>query len=74
MLKAATYTASGEKLVERTCRYCSFYDKKVVKIPKRTKSSGYSSGGGWSSGGSSGGSFGGFGGGSSGGGGASGGW
>lgn len=71
ILKAATYTSSGEKLVERTCRYCSFHDKKVVKIPRRTKSSGSSSGGGWSSGGSSGG---GFGGGSSGGGGASGSW
>ncbi|MCJ7666009.1 MAG: TPM domain-containing protein [Actinobacteria bacterium] len=71
VLKAATYTSSGEKLVERTCKYCSFHDKKVVKIPKRTKSSGFSSGGGFSGGGSSGGSFGG---GSSGGGGASGGW
>jgi len=74
ILKAATYTSSGEKLVERTCKYCSFHDKKVVKIPRRTRSSSSSSGGGWSSGGSSGSSFGGFGGGSSGGGGASGSW
>ena len=74
ILKAATYTTSGQKEIERTCKYCSFHDKKIVKIPKRTRSSGFSSGGGWSGGGSSGGSFGGFGGGSSGGGGASGGW
>ena len=73
VLKAATYTSSGSKLVERTCKYCSFHDKKTVTIPRKTRSSGFSSGGGWSSG-SSGGSFGGFGGGSSGGGGASGGW
>ena len=74
IIKAASYTRSGQKEVERTCKYCSFHDKKIVKIPKRTRSSGFSSGGGWSGGGSSGGSFGGFGGGSSGGGGASGGW
>lgn len=73
ILKAATYTASGKKEVERTCRYCSFHDKKIVKISKRTKSSGSRSGGGWS-GGSSGSSFSSFGGGSSGGGGASGSW
>ncbi len=73
ILKAASYTRSGEKEVERTCKYCSFHDKKIVKIPKRTRSSGFSSGGGSSSG-SSGGSFGGFSGGSSGGGGASGSW
>ncbi len=73
ILKAASYTRSGEKEVERTCKYCSFHDKKIVKIPKRTRSSGFSSGGGFSSG-SSGGSFGGFSGGSSGGGGASGSW
>jgi uncharacterized protein len=73
VLKAASYTSSGRKLVKRSCRYCSFHDKKTVTIPKKTRSSGSSSGGGWS-GGSSGGSFGGFGGGSSGGGGASGSW
>lgn len=73
ILKAASYTRSGEKEVERTCKYCSFHDKKIVKIPKRTRSSGFSSGGGFSSG-SSGGSFGGFSGGSSGGGGSSGSW
>ena len=73
VLKAASYTASGRKLVERSCRYCSFHDKKTVAIPKKTRSSGSGSGGGWS-GGSSGGGFGGFGGGSSGGGGASGSW
>ena len=72
-IKAASYTRSGQKQVERTCKYCSFKDKKIVTIPKRTRSSGFSSGSGWS-GGSSGGSFGGFGGGSSGGGGASGSW
>jgi len=74
IIKAASYTRSGQKQVERTCKYCSFYDKKIVTIPKRTRSSGFSSGSGWSGGGSSGGSFGGFGGGSSGGGGASGSW
>jgi len=71
ILKAASYTSSGKKEVERTCKYCSFHDKKIVKIPRRTKSSSSSGGGGWS-GGSSGGSS--FGGGSSGGGGASGSW
>ena len=71
ILKAASYTRSGEKEVERTCKYCSFHDKKIVKIPKRTRSSGFSSGGGFSSGSSGGG---GFSGGSSGGGGASGSW
>jgi uncharacterized protein len=74
ILKAATYTASGKKQVERTCKYCSFYDKKILTIPKKTKSSGFSGGGGWSGGSSSGGSFGGFSGGSSGGGGSSGSW
>jgi uncharacterized protein len=73
ILKTASYTRTGKKEVERTCKYCSFHDKKIVKIPKRTRSSGFSSGGGSSSG-SSGGSFGGFSGGSSGGGGASGSW
>jgi uncharacterized protein len=72
VLKAASYTSSGKKLVERSCRYCSFHDKKTVTIPRKTRTSS-SSGGSWS-GGSSGGSFGGFGGGSSRGGGASGSW
>ncbi|MCD4668838.1 MAG: TPM domain-containing protein [Actinomycetia bacterium] len=72
ILKAATYASSGKKEIERTCKYCSFHDKKIVKIPRRTKSSSSGSGGGWS-GGSSGGSSS-FGGGSSGGGGASGSW
>jgi uncharacterized protein len=73
-LKSPSYTAQGKKLVERTCKYCSFHDKKEVVLPRKTRrSSGFSSGsGGFSGGGfSSGGSFGG---GSSGGGGASGGW
>ncbi len=69
ILNAATVTSKGKKLVERTCKYCSFYDKKEVIIPKKTRrSSGFTSGGGGFSGGGS------FGGGSSGGGGASGGW
>jgi len=71
ILEAASYTSSGNKQVERTCKYCSFHDKKIVRIPKKTRSSGFSSGGGSFGGGSSGGSFGG---GSSGGGGASGSW
>jgi uncharacterized protein len=74
IIKAATYTSSGSKLVERTCKYCSFHEKKTVTIPRRTRSSSLRSGGSSWSGGSSGGSFGGFGGGSSGGGGASGSW
>jgi len=72
-LEAASYTSSGKKEIEKTCRYCSFHDKKIVRIPKRTKfSSSGSGGGGWSGGSSGGGSS--FGGGSSGGGGASGSW
>jgi len=74
IIKAATYTAAGSKLVERICKYCSFHDKKTVRIPRKTRSSGFVGGSGGWSGGSSGGSFGGFGGGSSGGGGASGSW
>ncbi|MBN2073055.1 MAG: TPM domain-containing protein [Actinobacteria bacterium] len=74
VLEQATYSSAGKQLVERTCKYCGFHDQKVVKIPRKTRSSTWS-GGGWSSGGgSSGGGFGGFGGGSSGGGGASGRW
>jgi len=69
ILKAADYTSSGSKLVERTCKYCSFYAKKTARIPRKTRSSGFRS-----VGSSSGGSFGSFGGGSSGGGGASGSW
>ncbi len=73
ILKAATYTAAGKKLVERVCSNCGYSDKKEVTIPRKSRTSywaGGSSGGGISSGGG----FGGFGGGSSGGGGASGGW
>lgn len=74
VLKPATYTESGKSLVERLCLNCGYNDKKEETIPKRTRSSSWTSGGGGisSGGGSSGG--GGFGGGSSGGGGASGGW
>lgn len=77
ILKAATYTAAGKKLVERTCSNCGYSDKKEVTIPKKSRTSylaGGSSGRSSSGGGFSGGGFGGFGGGSSGGGGASGGW
>jgi uncharacterized protein len=73
VIRDATYTSSGEKLVERTCSYCGYYDKKLVTIPKKTRSSGGGFIGGFSGGGGGGGG-GGFGGGSSGGGGASGGW
>jgi uncharacterized protein len=73
VIRAASYTSSGEKLVERTCSYCGYYDKKLVTIPKKTRSSGGGFIGGFSGGGGGGGG-GGFGGGSSGGGGASGGW
>jgi uncharacterized protein len=74
VIREASYTSSGEKLVERTCSYCGYYDKKLVTIPKKTKSSGGGFIGGFSGGGGGGGGGGGFGGGSSGGGGASGGW
>lgn len=71
VIREASYTSSGEKLVERTCSYCGYYDKKLVTIPKKTRSSGGGFIGGFSGGGGGGG---GFGGGSSGGGGASGHW
>ncbi len=75
ILKKATYASEGKKLVERTCSYCGFYDKKEVTIPKIKKSSSFWTGGSsGSSRSSGGGGFGGFGGGSSGGGGASGKW
>lgn len=76
ILKAATYTAAGKKLVERVCSNCGYSDRKEVTIPRKSRASYWSGGGGISSGGgfSGGGGFGGFGGGSSGGGGASGGW
>ncbi len=73
VIREASYTASGEKLVERTCSYCGYYDKKLVTISKKTRSSGGGFIGGFGGGGGGGGG-GGFGGGSSGGGGASGGW
>jgi uncharacterized protein len=75
VIREASYTSSGEKLVERTCSYCGYYDKKLVTIPKKTRSSGGGFIGGFGGGGGGGGfGGGGFGGGSSGGGGASGGW
>ncbi len=76
VIKAATYTAAGKKLVERVCSNCGYSDKKEVVIPRKSRSSYWggsgSSGRGSSSSGSGG--FGGFGGGSSGGGGAGGKW
>nr|MBC8390014.1 hypothetical protein [Actinomycetota bacterium] len=73
VLKSATYTEKGKKLIERLCLNCGYNDKKEVPIPKKSRSSSWIGGssGGRSSGG---GGFGGFGGGSSGGGGASGKW
>ncbi len=68
ILRRATTTSTGEKLVTRTCRNCSFTDKKKVAIPKVVHSSGGSGGGSGGGGGGGGGSS--FGGGSSGGGGA----
>jgi uncharacterized protein len=70
ILKQATRTEEGRKLVERTCSHCGYYDRKELAIPKRSSS--FWTGG--SSRSSGGGGFGGFGGGSSGGGGASRGW
>jgi uncharacterized protein len=74
VIREASYTSSGEKLVERTCSYCGYYDKKLVTVPKKTRSTGGGFIGGFGGGSSGGGGGGGFGGGSSGGGGASGGW
>ena len=74
ILKAATYTAAGRKLVERVCSNCGYSDKKEVTIPKKSRTSYLSSGSGGGGISSGGGGFGGFGGGSSGGGGASGSW
>ncbi len=81
VLVKPTYKAEGLAEVEKKCKYCGYYEKKTVKIPKVYKSSGHGSsfGGhssfgsssGHSSGSRSSGGFGGFGGGSSGGGGAS---
>jgi len=73
VIKKSTYTTRGRKIIERTCKYCSFKDEKEVSIPKKSRSTfigGSGSGGSFSSGGG----FSGFGGGFSGGGGASGGW
>lgn len=76
ILKAATYTETGRKLIERSCSNCGYSDSKESTIPKKSRTSSHWTGGGGISGGSSsgGGGFGGFGGGSSGGGGASGKW
>ena len=78
ILKAATYSAAGKKLVERNCSNCGYSDKKEVTIPKKRRTSywtGGSSGRSYSGGGGlSGGGFSGFGGGSSGGAGAGGSW
>lgn len=76
ILKAATYTETGRKLVARNCSNCGYSDSKESTIPKKSRTSSHWTGGGGISGGSSsgGGGFGGFGGGSSGGGGASGRW
>ncbi len=71
IIRHATYTQSGLKLIQRWCKSCSFKDEKQKVIPRRTHTSTRSGSGGSFGGGSSGG---GFGGGSSGGGGASGRW
>jgi uncharacterized protein len=84
ILSNASYEYSGKMIIEKTCRYCNFYKKYTVIIPKLSKhtysvgsSSGHFSSSGSSSSSSSGSSFShssSFGGGSSGGGGASGHW
>jgi uncharacterized protein len=68
VLSPATYTAAGREKIVKDCSHCSYHDKRIVTLPKLTRSS--SDGGGYSGGGSS--SSGG--GGSSSGGGASGSW
>jgi len=75
VLKAATYTLEGKKLIERKCSNCGYSDSREAIIPRKSRTSSHWTGGGRTGGGSSsGGGFGGFGGGSSGGGGASGKW
>jgi uncharacterized protein len=76
ILKAATYTETGRKLIVRNCSNCGYSDSKESTIPKKSRTSSHWTGGGGTGGGRSSGSggFGGFGGGSSGGGGASGKW
>ncbi len=75
IIKPATYTTTGKKLVERVCSNCGYSDKKEVTIPRKSRSSYWTGGGSSSSGsGSSSSGSGGFSGGSSGGGGASGRW
>ncbi len=74
ILKQATYTETGKKLIERTCSNCGYKDSREATIPKKSRSSSHWTGGGGISGGSRSSGGGGFGGGSSGGGGASRGW
>lgn len=62
VLKAATYSHSGLQEQIFSCKNCNYLDRKLITIPKKTRSSGGGSSGG--------GGGGGFGGGSSGGGGA----
>ena len=76
VIQEPTYTSDGKMLEERTCAYCGYHDQKIIKLPKKEKTSygGFFAGGSGGFSGGGGGGFGGFGGGSSGGGGASGGW
>jgi len=79
-IEKSTYKSKGKIEIERKCKYCGFYEKKIEETPKLYKSSGTSSGSsfrsssGYSSSSGHSGGFGGFGGGFSGGGGASRGW
>jgi uncharacterized protein len=68
VLVAPTYSSSGRKEIERTCRNCAYHRTDVVTLPRRTRSSssssgfrsgssGRSSGGGSSSGGGASGSW-----------------
>ena len=45
ILKSATFAYPGKRSVERTCKYCGFHDKRVEKIPRRTRSYSSSSSG-----------------------------
>lgn len=68
-ISSPTYTSTGQEEVEEHCAHCSYHHVSYRTLPRKTRSTSSSSGGGYSSGGGSS-----FGGGSSGGGGAGSSW